>query len=176
MVSDNVELSEVFLHSLLCSHGRIGGDIVDGTGPSVEHQGQNLRFAMGVGNDIELTSFTILMQVTIVPLGAHSTNCAAAMAQFPPPPAYNNPELPSAVARKALVASISGGTTGSIYDVKGDINKAAAALYRLSEVPNPPLRLVLGKDAVEMARSKVGQFSQEVEEYASWSEGLEKDS
>ncbi|KAI0710819.1 NAD-P-binding protein [Earliella scabrosa] len=116
------------------------------------------------------------IKVTIVPLGAHSTNCAAAMAQFPPPPAYNNPDLPSAVARKALVASISGGTTGSIYDVKGDINKAAAALHRLSEVPNPPLRLVLGKDAVEMARSKVGQFSHEVEEYAFWSEGLEKDS
>ncbi|KAI0738146.1 NAD(P)-binding protein [Daedaleopsis nitida] len=114
------------------------------------------------------------IKITIIPLGAHSTNAAAAMPRPPPHPAYSKPELASNVARNALVASIGGGTTGSKYDVKGDIAKAAAAIYRLSEVQSPPLRLVLGKDAVEMARGKISSFSKEVEEYASWSEGLER--
>lgn len=111
-------------------------------------------------------------QVTIVPLGAHSTNAAAAMRKYPPPPAYDRPGMQSMITRNALIASLEGKTTDSLYDVKGDINKAAAALYRLSELSSPPLRLVLGKNALEMARGKIESFSQEVEEYASWSEGL----
>ncbi len=84
-------------------------------------------------------------QVTIVPLGAHSTNAAAAMRKYPPPPAYDRPRMQSMITRNALIASLEGKTTDSLYDVKGDINKAAAALYRLSELSSPPLRLVLGK-------------------------------
>ncbi len=97
------------------------------------------------------------------------------MPKLPPHPAYNKPGLPSSVSREALLLSASGGSTGSIYDVKGDVNKAARALYRLSELLSPPLRLVLGKDSQEFVRTKVARLALEVEEYASWSEGLNRE-
>ncbi|KAI0717998.1 NAD(P)-binding protein [Cerioporus squamosus] len=115
------------------------------------------------------------IKVTIVPLGAFKTNGVAAMPKPPPHPAYNKPGLASTVSRAALLLSASGGSTGTIYDVKGDVNKAARALYRLSEVPSPPLRLVLGKDSQKFVRTKVAQLTREVEEYASWSEGLNRE-
>ncbi|TFK85501.1 NAD-P-binding protein [Polyporus arcularius HHB13444] len=115
------------------------------------------------------------IKVTIVPLGAFKTNGVAAMPKLPPHPAYNKPGLPSRVSREALLLSASGGSTGSIYDVKGDVNKAARALYRLSELLSPPLRLVLGKDSQEFVRTKVARLALEVEEYASWSEGLNRE-
>ena len=46
-------------------------------------------------------------------------------------------------------------------------------MYRLSELPDPPRRLVLGKDVVEFARNKIASFGKEVEESVPWSEGLD---
>ncbi len=55
----------------------------------------------------------------------------------------------------------------------GDTAKAAAVLYRLSELPSPPVRLAL--NCVELARDMIAEFSKELEEYASWLEGLNSD-
>ncbi|RPD76317.1 NAD(P)-binding protein [Lentinus tigrinus ALCF2SS1-7] len=82
----------------------------------------------------------------------------------PPHQAYDKPGLSSTMAREALLASLTGGSTGTIYDVKGDINKASRALYRLSELPSPPLRLVLGKGSRELVRTKVARLMREAED------------
>ena len=99
----------------------------------------------------------------------------AASAKAPPHPAYTKPDLGPTIARKALLAGMEGGSTGSIYDIKGDINKAVKKIYLLGGLPTPPLRLVLGKDTLTLISSKVELLTTEMEMYASWSEGLEKD-
>lgn len=87
-------------------------------------------------------------------------------------PAYDHPELLVAKSRRSILASLSG-DFDPMYEVKGDAAKAADAIYRMSVLPSPPLRVPLG--CVDLARAVVKNFSEEVEEYASWSVGLEKD-
>lgn len=117
----------------------------------------------------------IACQVTLVPLGAFATNAqSVGLVRTTPHPAYTNPMLPSVVYREAILSS-GRGETNPLYDAKGDAAKAVKALYRLSELPSPPLRLVLGKDVLEMCRAKAAALLKDVEEYASWSEGLDRD-
>jgi hypothetical protein len=40
----------------------------------------------------------------------------------------------------------------------GDPNRAADAILALSDMPDPPLRLVLGSDALELAHSRIEQL------------------
>ncbi|KAI0675597.1 NAD-P-binding protein [Trametes maxima] len=115
------------------------------------------------------------IKVTLVPLGAFVTNAVStSMVKLPPHPAYTNPSLPSARSRQAILSSLTN-NKDPLYDVKGDTAKAALALYRLSELASPPLRLVLGKESVHLSRNKAASFLAEVEAYASWSNGLDKD-
>ncbi|KAI0370726.1 NAD-P-binding protein [Pilatotrama ljubarskyi] len=115
------------------------------------------------------------IKVTLVPLGAFATNAVStSMVKLPPHPAYTKPTLPSAISRKAILASVTD-RMDPLFEVLGDSAKAARALYRLSELPNPPLRLLLGKESLAIARDKIASLSAEVEQYAAWSDGLDKD-
>ena len=112
------------------------------------------------------------IQVTIITLGGFSTNVVHAMPKLPVHPAYDNPDLAVAKSRKAILASLTGNLDPS-FQPTGDPAKAADAIYRLSELPSPPLRIPLG--CVDMARATTKAFMDEVEEFASWSVGLDKD-
>ncbi|OJT11891.1 hypothetical protein TRAPUB_11537 [Trametes pubescens] len=115
------------------------------------------------------------IKVTLIPLGTFRTNAiTTSIVQVPPLPAYTIPDLPSARNRKAVLA---GGTDNQdpSFQVKGDTYKAALALYRLSELPSPPLRLMLGKESAVGARAKATSLLEDAEKYALWSEGLERD-
>jgi hypothetical protein len=58
-------------------------------------------------------------------------------------------------------------------DSPGDTTKATAVFYhKLANDPNPPLLLVLGKDAVATVKGKLASLSTEVEKYEEWSENL----
>ncbi|KAI0354419.1 NAD-P-binding protein [Trametes cingulata] len=115
------------------------------------------------------------IKITLIPLGAFVTNAVStSMVKLPSHPAYTKADLPSAISRKRILASVTEHQDPA-FDVRGDTAKAAGALYRLSELSDPPLRLVLGKESVMIARDKISSFSAEVEEYATWSEGLDKD-
>lgn len=96
------------------------------------------------------------------------------MVKIDPLPAYTKPELASAQARKAMLASLNGEKDPN-FEIKGDPVKAARAFYRLSEMESPPFRLVLGKDSLAASRAKISSFSVELEEYAVWSEDIEID-
>ncbi|KAI0631467.1 NAD-P-binding protein [Trametes polyzona] len=115
------------------------------------------------------------IKVTAVPLGSFATNAVStSMVKLPPHPAYTKPTLPSVINRKAILGSVAGQGDPS-YEVNGDTSKAAEALYRLSELPSPPMRLMLGKESVAIARAKTASVLAETEQYASWSEGLYRD-
>ena len=89
-------------------------------------------------------------KVTLVPLGGFATNAVSVgMVKLPQHPAYTDPALLSSVYRKAVLASTQK-EKDPLYQVKGDTAKAVRALYRLSELESPPLRLVLGKDCLDI--------------------------
>ena len=73
------------------------------------------------------------------------------------------------MARKMLgnVAEAMGKKTGL-----GDPAKGAQKIYDLSKLPNPPFRLLLGKDSNFMIKEWLAQTTKEVDEYASWSDDV----
>ena len=48
-------------------------------------------------------------------------------------------------------------------------------MYDLSLLPNPPLRFVLGKDAIATVKEELKGIEEDVVKYESWSEGLDFD-
>lgn len=54
---------------------------------------------------------------------------------------------------------------GSSGKEEGDPVKAAEAILKAVESPSPPLRLVLGADALQLIRNKLTQVSQEVDDW-----------
>ena len=58
---------------------------------------------------------------------------------------------------------------------RGDSRKAVEAYYKLANLPEPPLHFVVGVDAVEMARKKVAELKANLDQYETWSVGLDRD-
>ena len=54
----------------------------------------------------------------------------------------------------------------------GDPVKGIQKVYELSKLPNPPLRLLLGKDINKYVRQYIAQLTKEADEYAAWSDNL----
>ena len=50
--------------------------------------------------------------------------------------------------------------------------KGVQKVYELSQLEDPPLRLLLGKDAHRNVAKYLGRVTREVEQYASWSDDL----
>ena len=57
----------------------------------------------------------------------------------------------------------------------GDAKRGAQKLYDLSSIKNPPLRLLLGQDAIAIARQHLQAISKEIDAYESWSAELRED-
>ena len=53
-----------------------------------------------------------------------------------------------------------------------DTEKGVQKIYELSELPNPPLRLLLGKDVNHFVRQYIAQLTQEADAYETWSDNL----
>jgi len=105
------------------------------------------------------------IKISLIELGAFRTNALNNAAFLPPHPAYTKPVLASAILRKWLQNP----------DIKGDSQRAVEAMYRLAALPDPPLHLPLGKDAVQIARSKIAILDADTTAYESWSNGLDHD-
>ena len=133
----------------------------------------NIKVSSACTRTIERCAHLLLLiQITIISLGAFDTNAIGAMPKLPVHSAYDKPNLLVAQSRKSLLASLTG-NLDPMYEIKGDASKAADAIYRMSLLPSPPVRVPLG--CVDLARDAIKSFSEEVEEYASWSVGLDKD-
>ena len=57
----------------------------------------------------------------------------------------------------------------------GDVRKVVARIYEASLLQDPPMRLFLGEDANVDVKAKAKMLVNEVEAFASWSEGLMED-
>jgi hypothetical protein len=107
------------------------------------------------------------LQVTLVEFGRFRTkafsSCAASDGIFTHPAYKDMPATTSNVLRAM---------NGNV-PLNGDPKKAAKALWKLSKLENPPLRLALGKDAVEVVRRQADLLKQGADEFANWSNDLE---
>lgn len=81
---------------------------------------------------------------------------------MPPHHAYTDPSLNIATVRKHLPNAV----------VRGDTDKATRIIYRLVCRGDFPLRLPIGKDALEAARKKVNSLTAGADGYAKYSDDL----
>ncbi|PCH43480.1 NAD(P)-binding protein [Wolfiporia cocos MD-104 SS10] len=104
------------------------------------------------------------IKITLIELGGFKTNAGQNMLRVPTHPAYIDPVTQSHTARSYLMINPA---------VPSDPIKGVNAIYRLAGIPNPPLRLPLGKDALGMVRKKGEDLIAAAELSTSFSEGLE---
>ncbi|KAH9939452.1 hypothetical protein B0H21DRAFT_698452 [Amylocystis lapponica] len=91
----------------------------------------------------------------IVQLGGYRTEWAnGSMVQIPVHPSYNAPDSPTVLFRQM-----------SHVPYIGDPAKAAKALVRIADLPDPPLRIQLGFEAKILVRNKARQTIRESEKY-----------
>ena len=73
--------------------------------------------------------------------------------------------------RKAIIDTHSTGSTVKI----GDVSKAAKKVYELSEMPQPPLRVILGKDAAGALHQQLELIRKDLEISERWAGDLQED-
>ncbi len=104
-------------------------------------------------------------KVTLLEPGIFRTGAVANVRRIPIPPAYNKPTLPTFVIRGV----IDDPNTGA------DPRKAVKQFYKVASLPDPPVRIAIGQDAVGAIKQQLGKMSEGVDKYASWSEDLAYD-
>lgn len=106
------------------------------------------------------------MQVTIVEPGAFATpGFTHGMPVLPAHPAYTKPELGSNLIRNDFSSRDPLSLSDPMMAVK--------RIYEMSQLPEPPLRFLIGKDAVAVSRTQLKSIKEDTDKYESWSEGLE---
>ncbi|OSC98198.1 NAD-P-binding protein [Trametes coccinea BRFM310] len=104
------------------------------------------------------------IKVVLIEPGWFKTQGLANAVIPPRHPAYSSPDLPSNQLRAAW------GT----FDPPGDANKAVETFYRIAALPDPPLHFPVGEDAVSAVKQKIAQLEKALQEYGSWSVGLQE--
>ncbi len=108
---------------------------------------------------------TFHLKVTLIEPGAFITKGVTEnMVKVPAHPAYANTSLSSHATRAFLDNAATAGA---------DPDKAVKRFYKLAHLPEPPLRFLVGKDAVATARQQMKSVIADVDKYEAWSEGLE---
>ncbi|KIM79592.1 hypothetical protein PILCRDRAFT_74149, partial [Piloderma croceum F 1598] len=105
------------------------------------------------------------IKITILEPSGFKTSSGSYIIRTPIHPAYDDPSQVCYRFRKALDGLLE----------RGDPDKAARVIYQLAAHPEPPFRLPLGKDALEVFREKLSSTVAEVEKFASWSDDLALD-
>lgn len=82
-------------------------------------------------------------------------------------PAYTKPTLPT-VAIRAAVASRGPDSP----PIGADPAKAVARIWDFALLPDPPVRIPIGKDAAGVLRAESKNLEGAAERFESWSEGL----
>ncbi|KAI0629915.1 NAD-P-binding protein [Trametes polyzona] len=80
----------------------------------------------------------------------------------PPHPAYQNLALPGTRMR----------ANWNAFVPNGDPRKAAGVFYRVAALPDPPLQLPVGQEAIAMFRKMLAEFGEEITRYESLSSDL----
>ncbi|KAH9932820.1 NAD-P-binding protein [Epithele typhae] len=82
----------------------------------------------------------------------------------PQHPAYTNP---------ALTVNIIRALEGNLPLEWKDATRCAEVFYRVGSMDVPPLHLVVGRDAIAAARKQLADLSASIDQFETWSEGLE---
>ncbi|CAL1707673.1 unnamed protein product [Somion occarium] len=107
------------------------------------------------------------IKITIIEPGAFRTSLSSTgLVKTPVHSAYAKASLASAQFRAFVNQMVHQGA---------DPAKAAEKLYHLAHLPEPPLRLPLGKDAVSTVEGRIEHLKEIVAKYGSWSHDLEFD-
>jgi len=106
------------------------------------------------------------IKITLVEPGAFLTKALTSNATLPIPAAYNKPTLSSYQLRNWWINAPASAA---------DPDKAAAKFYELTKLQNPPLRFVIGKDAIQFVKGQLENVKGDVEKYESWSDNLDFD-
>ena len=106
--------------------------------------------------------------MTTIEFGGYRTKAEANIVRVEQHPAYSKPTLFPSIIRATL-------GTQKGRDGPQDPVKASAKIFELSLLPNPPLRIPLGKDSVAVIKSALQDFAAMIEPYESWSNDLQWD-
>ncbi|KAI0811179.1 hypothetical protein BC629DRAFT_1589916 [Irpex lacteus] len=103
------------------------------------------------------------IKVTLVEAGAFRTSVFQSIVQFPIPDIYLTPGSGVAQVNKIFEEILKPETK------MGDPQKFAEKIWQLLALPDPPLRLPLGPDAVDLIEGQLKRISSDVDAYKSWS-------
>lgn len=56
-----------------------------------------------------------------------------------------------------------------------DVAKGARKIYEISELADPPYRIIFGTDAVGFVQAQLDYLKRDLDSSASWGEGLKED-
>lgn len=79
--------------------------------------------------------------------------------------AYSNPNLPTVGFRESIESGKFIGT--------GDPEKLVNVVYQLGQLPDPPLRVPLGKDSVGAFKGKLESLKKDLDRVESWSDDIQ---
>jgi hypothetical protein len=97
------------------------------------------------------------IRITIIQPGGFRTEWAkSSLRVLPQHSAYTDPSTPTSQIRAYMFGA---------YAPKGDPAKAAQAMIKIANLDDPPLRIPLGVDAVEVVKGKCRNVLDEVEKY-----------
>ncbi|KAI0337085.1 NAD(P)-binding protein [Trametopsis cervina] len=108
------------------------------------------------------------IKITMLQPGVFRTSAVESRVIVPPPDIYLNPKPTAGIVKMDELLGYMTQPGAKL----GDVKKAADRIYKLSTMPDPPLRLPLGDDAVHQLRLQLGKMLAEVNKYAEWAEGL----
>ena len=87
----------------------------------------------------------------------------------PQHPAYASESNAAAFVRGMYSESVD---RAAVMRQGGDPAQAVKRVYELSQLPDPPLRLLLGEDVNMMFKEWLAQVGREIDAYAAWSDDL----
>ena len=111
------------------------------------------------------SSIPLVTQVTIIEPGWIRTEVAPKATWSPEHPAYQNPDLPTTYIRRVGWDKVTAWK---------DARRSAEAFYKVACLPDPPLHVLVGKDAINATRKKIAALTANIDTYEALSEGLEE--
>ena len=106
-----------------------------------------------------------MTQVTIIEPGWIRTEVAPKATWSPEHPAYQNPDLPTTYIRRVGWDKVTAWK---------DARRSAEAFYKVACLPDSPLHVLVGKDAINATRKKIAALTANIDTYEALSEGLEE--
>ncbi|KAL1943574.1 hypothetical protein VTO73DRAFT_4019 [Trametes versicolor] len=116
------------------------------------------------------------LRVSLVEPGSFKTSAFndTNMIMVPQHPAYANPALPVHQFRGAFLKG-AGQTVDTATELPlADAARAVGKIIEFAKLPDPPRHFPLGKDAIAMTRGTMRALAEQIDQYESWSGGLDK--